>query len=289
MDPVPGRLYLGKIKFCVKVVPYWDSRAEGVMDAEWIKSPTARRVLEHWADARPAWLWSGDGARLLWRNTAARQFHSKGKKRGPKFMPEAVPIRGQIARLIRLGSLNRSSLSRIQFLAGEKPVSATCACTPLQLPDDSQALLIVDVDPVSGDFLDAPFSYDAASEALFPPGTDYIVIDDDGHIAGGSQRALQRYVPFIESEGMPEGDGPDRDGAVVIDGVPLLMTRFKASPHEASLILLTPLAPAGDAPDRTVTAETEAVHTETDLAEPLLPIGAASRSEDFGVVGRALR
>ena len=54
------------------------------VDAEWIKSPTARRVLAHWADARPAWLWSQDGETLLWRNEAARFFHGKVKKRGVK-------------------------------------------------------------------------------------------------------------------------------------------------------------------------------------------------------------
>ena len=243
------------------------------MDAEWIKSPTARRVLEHWADPRPAWLWSGDGARLLWRNTAARQFHSKGKKRGPRFMPEATPIRGQISRLIRLGSPNRSSLSRIQFLAGDRPVSATCACTPLQMPDESLALLIVDVDPVSSDFLDAPFSYDAASEALFPAGTDYVVIDDDGQIAGGSQRALERYVPFIESEGLPEPEGAGGDGEVRIDGVPLVMTRFRASPRDASLLLLEPVAAAADAGNVKSALDKPAAAISEDIAEPLLPMG----------------
>ena len=81
------------------------------MDAEWIKSPTARRILAHWADARPAWLWSQDGETLLWRNEAARFFHGKVKKHGVKLAPEAVPIKGQIARLIRLGSANRLSTS----------------------------------------------------------------------------------------------------------------------------------------------------------------------------------
>ena len=100
------------------------------MDAEWITSPTARRVLMHWADQRPAWLWSADGSTLIWRNTAARLFNARPKKDRVKLSPEAVPIRGQVARLIRLGSLGRSSLSRVQFLAGEKPVATTCSCTP---------------------------------------------------------------------------------------------------------------------------------------------------------------
>ena len=60
---------------------------------------------------------------------------AKIKKSGLKLAPEAVPIKGQVARLIRLGPPGRSSLSRVQFLAGDKPVAATCSCTPLTLPD----------------------------------------------------------------------------------------------------------------------------------------------------------
>src|SRR5690349_7156634 len=100
------------------------------MHADWIKSPTARRILVHWADPRPAWLWSGDGQRLLWRNRAARYFGAKVRKAGLRTAPPVVPIKGQVARLIRLGSLGRPSLSRIQFLAGAKPVSITCTITP---------------------------------------------------------------------------------------------------------------------------------------------------------------
>src|SRR6185437_12724743 len=103
------------------------------MDAQWIKSPTGRRVLEHWADPRPAWLWPADGQDLLWRNTAARLFHGRGKGRDRGNPGATVPIRGQVSRLIRLGSVNRASLSRMQFLVGDRPVSATCACTPLLL------------------------------------------------------------------------------------------------------------------------------------------------------------
>src|SRR5487761_2783763 len=102
------------------------------MDAQWIKSPAGRRVLEHWADPRPSWLWLSDGQTLLWRNITARAFHGKAKSRHGSQGGEAVPIRGQIPRLIRLGSFNRASLARLQFLSGDRPISATCACTPLQ-------------------------------------------------------------------------------------------------------------------------------------------------------------
>jgi hypothetical protein len=139
------------------------------VDAEWIKSPTARRILMHWADSRPAWLWSQDGATLLWRNAAARYFNSKIKKSGLRVSPDPVPIRGQVARLIRLGTVGRSRLSRVQFLAGEKPVATTCSCTPLALPDGT-SLLLVAVDPLPADVLEAAgeIADDASTISLLP-------------------------------------------------------------------------------------------------------------------------
>ena len=95
------------------------------MDDQWNTSPSARRVLQHADDARPAWLWSQDGQRLLWSNAAAGLYLAKLKKHGLKRLPLAVPIKGQVQRIIRLGSSGRTSLARIQFLAGDKPVSGT--------------------------------------------------------------------------------------------------------------------------------------------------------------------
>ena len=101
MDRPERARYLGSVKFRVQVVPKWHGRKAPCVDADWIKSPTARHVLLHWADARPTWLWSRDGSRLIWRNDAARFFRGKIKKHGLKLAPEAVPIRGQVARLVR--------------------------------------------------------------------------------------------------------------------------------------------------------------------------------------------
>ena len=125
------------------------------MDADWITSPSARRVLQHTADSRPAWLWSQAGQVLLWQNQAAPLFLAKLKKHGLKLAPPAVPIKGQIARNIRLGSVGRTSLARIQFIAGEKPASSTCATTPLVWHDGQTVLLVVGVDPIAPDVMAA--------------------------------------------------------------------------------------------------------------------------------------
>jgi len=123
------------------------------MDADWITSPSARRVLQHAGDSRPAWLWSQDGQLLLWHNDAASLFLAKLKKSGLKLAQPALPIKGQIARNIRLGSPGRTSLARIQFLAGDKPASSTCATTPLLWQDGQMVLLIVGVDPIDAEIL----------------------------------------------------------------------------------------------------------------------------------------
>ena len=134
-------------------------------DEDWIHSPGARRVLAHRADSRPAWLWSADGQSLLWRNDAGRVFGARLKKQALKLAQPAVPIGGQVARLMRLGTVGRASLARVQFLLGEKPASATCSCTPLEVPGGQLALLIVGVDPTEGDLLDA-YAPDEADERL---------------------------------------------------------------------------------------------------------------------------
>jgi PAS domain-containing protein len=133
----------------------------------------------HWADERPAWLWSADGSTLIWRNNAARLFNARLKKDRLKLSPEAVPIKGQVARLMRLGSLGRSSLSRLQFLAGEKPLATTCSCTPLAMPTGETALLLVGVDPIPAEIRAkvGEMQADLISEALFPPGASYRLVE----------------------------------------------------------------------------------------------------------------
>lgn len=248
------------------------------MHAEWIKSPTARLVLVHWADARPAWLWSQDGETLLWRNDAARYFHGKIKKHGLKLAPEAVPIKGQIARLIRLGSMGRASLSRIQFLAGERPISTTCTCTPLELEDGATGLLIVGVDPIEPELLEAhdPLQVDALTAKLLPEGAEFLLVSEDSQITGGSRHALEHYGPIIESEGLPlEG------AAVELAGERLALTRFKASPHDAMLLLFERAAAAAPAIAEVRAEEGVIVREDPPPPpprvepepEPLLPMG----------------
>ncbi|MBJ3784791.1 sensor histidine kinase [Devosia sediminis] len=176
------------------------------MDDRWNILPDARRVQQHEDDSRPAWLWSQDGQTLIWSNAAAALFGAKLKKHGLKLAEPAVPIKGQVSRTIRLGSTGRTSLARIQFLAGEKPVSATCATTPLLRADGEAVLLIVGVDAIAPDVLDAARGADDALLTDAPP--------DD------AQRALEQ----------PEEQSPDALNASLLpDG-----THLADAPPEAA-------------------------------------------------------
>ncbi|WP_423068861.1 histidine kinase dimerization/phospho-acceptor domain-containing protein [Devosia sp. CN2-171] len=238
-------------------------------------------MLLHWADARPAWLWSQDGETLLWRNDAARFFHGRIKKHGVKLAPDAVPIKGQIARLIRLGSMGRPSLSRIQFLAGERPISTTCTCTPLELGDGAIGLLIVGVDPIEPELLEARDHAVPPATDLFPRGSEILVVNEDGQITDGTRHALEHYAPLIESDGLPEAaDG----GRVELAGESLRLSRFTASPHDAMLLLFEPSAAEDAQPAARSIAEIRADEGEAAsddaptesaeaLDEPMLPLG----------------
>jgi signal transduction histidine kinase len=223
------------------------------VNADWITSPTARRILMHWADPRPAWLWSQDGARLIWRNGAARLFNARLKKSGLKLSADAVPIKGQVARLVRLGAIGRSSLSRVQFLAGDKPVATTCSCTPLQLPGEQMALLLVGIDPIADDIRAAAgeLGPDALGETLFPPGmrAEFHAQPpplEDGTLrlrAGPDDAVLLLHAaeptPDIAEIRREEGEDPEADRAS--DPIAPLPA---AEPHEPLLpIGLAPLPP----------------------------------------------
>jgi len=211
------------------------------MDAEWSTSPSARRVLQHEGDPRPAWLWSQDGQTLLWQNEAAGLFLAKLKKHGLKRAQPATPIKGQVSRSIRLGAMGRTSLARIQFLAGDKPVSSTCATTPLSWQDGQTALLIVGVDAIAADVLEAARQAETDETAPSEPQAEALPTED-----GIYQRELESWRE-AEQEGMPgyAGDtAPAGEAPPASNRLSQLVDRLAA--HEA---LFTPLTEADEAPE----------------------------------------
>src|SRR5690606_26381419 len=125
------------------------------MTLDWTSAEQAQTVTRLEDDPRPAWLWPAEGQKPAWANRAAGLFGAKVKTSGLKRVEPAVPVKGQVSRVLRLGLMGQATLSRVQFLAGRKPLSATCRCTPLQLADGGLYLLMVGVDPIADSVLDA--------------------------------------------------------------------------------------------------------------------------------------
>ncbi|MEX0859602.1 MAG: HAMP domain-containing sensor histidine kinase [Cucumibacter sp.] len=151
------------------------------MDPDWTRGGSAAQVLALTLDQRPAWLWSGDGKTLLWRNVAGVLFRGKSKKHKARLAPLPVPIKGQVPRLIKLGTPGRPSLSRLRFLADKKPVSATCLCTPIKF-DGELHLLIVDTEALEAAMLAGLGRGKALEENLFGDGRAYEIAGADGAI-----------------------------------------------------------------------------------------------------------
>ncbi|SFZ86170.1 hypothetical protein SAMN02983003_3345 [Devosia enhydra] len=251
------------------------------MNAEWIASPSARRVFEHWADARPAWLWSADGAELLWRNTAARLYGARLKKGTLRPGADPVPIKGQVQRLIRLGVLGRPSLSRIRFIAGQSPLSVTCACTPILGDDGTTALLIVGVDPLDPQLLtlDSTGFGGRGSATILPETAHYLLVDAEGTTMDASPDAAGIMAPLL-AEQAASGRTPESIETVEHEGVRFTLGCFRASPSDDLLFVLMP-APRPET-DRLAAIRAEegldvlergAPEPSAPEAEPLLPLG----------------
>uniref|UniRef100_UPI00260D9B28 sensor histidine kinase n=1 Tax=uncultured Maritalea sp. TaxID=757249 RepID=UPI00260D9B28 len=156
------------------------------MQQDWIYTEVGKRVLGYALDPRPVWFWNGDGSELIWRNLAAKLFRSKFKKKGLKFLPDPVPLKGQVTRLIRLGNDGRASVSRMRFQMGKKPVSATCSCVPLKTEDGSKGLLVISTDSVDFGLFDGDAFALVADEQLFSPAQDYVIINAEREIVAGA-------------------------------------------------------------------------------------------------------
>ncbi|MDI1267206.1 MAG: PAS domain-containing sensor histidine kinase, partial [bacterium] len=103
------------------------------------------RIAAYAASPLPAWLWSADGARVLWANAAgARVFGAvdalvlAGKVFGP-----ADQHRRQIARLAHRLPVNGAiRMERLQGFGASLGMLATCRCSRLDFGDGSHGVLI---------------------------------------------------------------------------------------------------------------------------------------------------
>ena len=94
---------------------------------------------------RPAWLWSTDGARILWANPVGAQLFGAGNgaSLAKKSFGPADRHRRQITQLAgRLPPNGAVRLERLRGFGAAPGMLATCACSRLEFPDGSHGILI---------------------------------------------------------------------------------------------------------------------------------------------------
>jgi PAS domain S-box-containing protein len=100
----------------------------------------------HANSALPAWLWSADGVRILWANSAGIELFGArdGAQLTEKVFGPADPHRRQITQLAR--QLNPNGAVRMERLRGFGAAPgglATCSCSRIDFPDGRHGVLVV--------------------------------------------------------------------------------------------------------------------------------------------------
>ncbi|MEE4011061.1 ATP-binding protein [Roseibium sp. FZY0029] len=96
-------------------------------------------------DKRAAWLWSADGARILWANAAGAAFFSAQTVSDLASLTslERSPARPHIARIAESGLTDKFSIDRLRFYRGLRVMLLTCQCMRIELENGDAAALIV--------------------------------------------------------------------------------------------------------------------------------------------------
>ena len=103
------------------------------------------RLAVHATSPRPAWLWSTDGARILWANPVGAQLFGAGNgaSLAKKSFGPADRHRRQITQLAgRLPPNGAVRLERLRGFGAAPGMLATCACSRLEFPDGGHGILI---------------------------------------------------------------------------------------------------------------------------------------------------
>lgn len=120
-----------------------------MIDAEFqIQALSDHRLADHAASAQPAWLWSADGARILWANPVGVKIFAaaSGSDLAKRVFGPADPHRRQVARLSRSLAANGAvRLERLRGFGAAPGMLATCGCARIDRPDGSHGVLVAAV------------------------------------------------------------------------------------------------------------------------------------------------
>ena len=109
------------------------------------------RLAAHASSPLPAWLWSTDGAHVLWANPVGAQAFgaTDGMSLSKRNFGPADMHRRQVAQLAgRLPPSGAIRLERLRGFGATLGMLITCFCARLEFADGSQGILIVTTEPV---------------------------------------------------------------------------------------------------------------------------------------------
>jgi PAS domain S-box-containing protein len=229
------------------------------------------RLAPHATSASPAWLWSTDGAKVLWANpVAARLFGAVNAAELTKqdFGP-ADANRRQVAQLApRLSMIGALRMERLRGFGAPFGQLMTCACMRLDFPDGHHGILIAANEP-AGRSLTLVERLRLLVEGVERPVAAFTA---DGMLAGKSEAA--RVLPGLRdlSEAVCS-DALDKGRAeLAIDGGQMVLHRVGSGSDVGIVALITPHVPiAAPAP--------AAIELVDEFSEPLDETAKAAPAE----------
>ena len=208
--------------------------------------------------AWPAWLWSADGARILWANAAgaaifgAADIGALGQRR---FKANDAAA----AQVIRLGatlpSRSQERLERLRGFGAGFGRALTCLCSRIVLDDGRAAVLIVAAEAAG-----PTLTLGERLRRLFPDGKDAIAaFGPDGTLLYANAPARARLhgaatLAALDLAGLAMPDADPVQARARIEGTVVGVTAERLGQDNARVLLLT-LAPQASQPPEAARAE----------------------------------
>ncbi|MDO8978654.1 MAG: PAS domain S-box protein [Afipia sp.] len=235
------------------------------------------RLAVHATSGLPAWVWSLDGAHILWANTIGAQLFGAGNAAvlAEKIIGPADPHRRQAAQLAaRLSQSGAPRLERLRGFGAPLGRLLTCSCARLTFADGTTGILIAAADPVGRP---APLTERLAHlvDSVTMPAMTFT---PNGALAGANERAKSFPGLFNDLTGAGFDDarsGALRDGQATLQMDLGRVTVYRVGTGEGTalvaLIGAAIVPPRAPKPIPVVIAPTvESAPTHTPMAEPVV-------------------
>jgi PAS domain S-box-containing protein len=227
-------------------------------------------------DKRAAWLWSADGARILWANAAGAAFFSAQTVSDLASLTslERSPARPHIARIAESGQTDKFSIDRLRFYRGLRVMLLTCQCMRIELENGDAAALIVCGDK----------GLSMTKDPL--PAFAHLLRGSDATVFVTNAGSVESHVG--ELGGTPEDlDIPDGQtalfGPLELDGAFHEGVVLKVTDRQKLVVMENRPLAEGEADAGDSTAETTDAPVATTSAAGLLATGATTGAEAAAV------